>query len=63
MEMKTVEDITCTTLGGLPVEVLVNVHGQPFWTVDPKHRFVMLDTGEGPEICTVDCGGELTTWL
>ena len=58
-----VENITCTTLSGQPVKVMVNVHGQPFWTVDPKHRFVMLDMGDGPKICVVDWCGEMTTWL
>jgi hypothetical protein len=58
-----VENITCTTLSGEPVQVMVNVHGQPFWTVDPKHNFVLLDSGDGPEICVVDWGGEMTAWL
>lgn len=57
------ENVKCTTISGEPVEVLVNLHGSPYWTVDPKHRFVMLDSGDGPEICIVDWCGEMTTWL
>lgn len=56
-------NVKCTTISGEPVEVLVNLHGSPCWTVDPKHRFVMLDSGDGPEICVVDWCGEMTTWL
>ena len=56
-------NVKCTTISGKSVQVLVNLHGSPFWTVDPKHRFVMLDMGDGPEICVVDWCGEMTTWL
>jgi hypothetical protein len=63
IEVVPVENIRCTTISGKPVRVMVNVHGQPFWTVDPKHNFVILDSGDGPEICVVDCCGEMTAWL
>ena len=52
---------TATTVNGDPVLVTIerNAYGTVFWSVHPKHDYVLLDDGDGPELHLVDEFGEM----